>query len=41
MAETLTIRSERVDDLPLLLAPLDRTGVQPHKRALKGLHDGR
>jgi transposase len=29
MAETLTIRSERVDDIPLLLAQLDRLGVQP------------
>jgi hypothetical protein len=29
MAETLTIRSERVDDIPLLLAQLDRRGVQP------------
>jgi hypothetical protein len=29
MAETLTIRSERVDDIPLLLAQLDRMGVQP------------
>jgi len=29
MAEILTIRSERVDDLPLLLAQLDRMGLQP------------
>jgi hypothetical protein len=29
MAETLTIRSERVDDMPLLVAQLDRMGVQP------------
>ena len=29
MAEPLTIRSERVDDLPLLVAQLDRMGVQP------------
>jgi transposase len=29
MAETLTIRSERVDDIPVLLAQLDRMGVQP------------
>ena len=29
MTETLTIRSERVDDMPLLLAQLDRMGVQP------------
>ena len=29
MAETLTIRSERVDDIPLLVAQLDRMGVQP------------
>jgi len=29
MAETLTIRSERIDDIPLLLAQLDRIGVQP------------
>src|SRR4029450_3435471 len=29
MAETLTIVSERVDDIPLLLAQLDRMGVQP------------
>ena len=29
MAETLTINSERVDDIPLLLAQLDRMGVQP------------
>jgi hypothetical protein len=29
MTETLTIRSERVDDIPLLLAQLDRMGVQP------------
>jgi transposase len=28
MAETLTIRSERVDDIPLVLAQLDRMGVQ-------------
>ena len=28
MAETLTLRSERVDDMPLLLAQLDRMGVQ-------------
>jgi transposase len=28
MAETLTIRSERVDDIPLLLAQLDHMGVQ-------------
>jgi hypothetical protein len=32
MAETLTIRSERVDDIPVLLAQLDRMGVQPHFR---------
>lgn len=29
MAETLTIRSERVDDIPLVLAQLDRMGLQP------------
>ena len=29
MTETLSIRSERVDDIPLLLAQLDRMGVQP------------
>jgi transposase len=29
MAQTLTIRSERVDDIPLLLAQLDRMGLQP------------
>jgi transposase len=29
MAETLTIRSERVDDIPLLVAQLDRMGLQP------------
>jgi len=29
MTEPLTIRSERVDDIPLLLAQLDRMGVQP------------
>jgi transposase len=29
MAETLTIRSERVDDIPLLLTQLDHMGVQP------------
>jgi transposase len=29
MTETLTIRSERVDDIPRLLAQLDRMGVQP------------
>jgi hypothetical protein len=29
MTETLTIRSERVEDIPLLLAQLDRMGVQP------------
>jgi transposase len=29
MAEPLTITSERVDDIPLLLAQLDRMGVQP------------
>jgi transposase len=29
MAETLTIISERVDDIPLLLAQLERMGVQP------------
>ena len=29
MAETLTIRSERVDDIPLLVAQLDRMGIQP------------
>ena len=29
MAETLTIISERVDDLPVLLAQLDRLGVRP------------
>ena len=29
MAEPLTILSERVDDIPLLLAQLDRMGVQP------------
>ena len=28
MAGTLTIRSERVDDIPLLLAQLERMGVQ-------------
>ena len=28
MAETLTIRSERVDDIPVLLAQLERMGVQ-------------
>ena len=29
MPETLTIISERVDDIPLLLAQLERMGVQP------------
>ena len=29
MAETLTLVSERVDDMPVLLAPLDRMGLQP------------
>ena len=29
MAETLTIVSERVDDMPVLLAQLDRLGVPP------------
>jgi transposase len=29
MAETLTLRRERVDDIPLLLAQLDRMGLQP------------
>jgi transposase len=29
MAETLTIISERVDDIPLVLAQLERMGVQP------------
>jgi hypothetical protein len=29
MAETLTIVSEHVDDMPVLLAQLDRLGVQP------------
>ena len=29
MAETLTIVSERVDDIPVLLAQLDRLGLQP------------
>jgi hypothetical protein len=29
MAEPLTIISERVDDLPVLLAQLDRLGVRP------------
>ncbi len=29
MAETLTIVSERVDDMPVLLAQLDRMGLQP------------
>jgi len=29
MAETLTIVSERVDDIPLRLAHLDRIGLQP------------
>lgn len=29
MTETLTVTTERVDDLPLLLAQLDRMGVQP------------
>jgi len=29
MAGTLTIRSERVDDISLLVAQLDRMGVQP------------
>jgi transposase len=29
MAETLTIISERVDDMPVLLAQLDRMGLQP------------
>jgi transposase len=29
MAETLTIVSERVDDIPVLLAHLDRMGLQP------------
>jgi transposase len=28
-AETLTIVSERVDDIPVLLAHLDRMGLQP------------
>src|ERR1700739_1759978 len=29
MAETLTLVSERVDDMPVLLAPLARLGVAP------------
>jgi hypothetical protein len=29
MSETLTITSERVDDIPLLLAQLERMGLQP------------
>ena len=29
MAETLTITTERLDDMPFLLAQLDRLGVQP------------
>ena len=29
MAEPLTIRSERADDIPLLVAQLDRMGLQP------------
>ncbi len=29
MAEKLTLISERVDDVPLLLAPLERMGIQP------------
>ena len=29
MAETLTIVSERVDDMPVWLAQLDRRGLQP------------
>jgi len=29
MTETLTIISERVDDIPLLLAQLERMGLQP------------
>jgi hypothetical protein len=29
MAEKLTIITERVDDIPLLLAQLERMGVQP------------
>jgi hypothetical protein len=28
MSETLTVMSERVDDIPLLLAQLERMGVQ-------------
>jgi hypothetical protein len=28
MAETLTLSSDRVDDLPLVLAPLERLGLQ-------------
>ena len=31
MAETLTIVSERVDDIPVLLAHLARLGLQPIK----------
>jgi transposase len=33
MAEPLTLRSERVDAMPLLLAQLDRRGVQPLRDA--------
>jgi hypothetical protein len=29
MAENLTMISERVDDIPLLLAQLERMGLQP------------
>ena len=29
MAETLTITTERVDDIPLLVAQFDRMGLQP------------
>jgi len=29
MAETLQMISERVDDIPVLLAQLERMGVQP------------
>jgi len=29
MAQTLTLRSERVDDIPLRVAQLDRMGLQP------------
>jgi transposase len=38
MAETLTMRSERIDDIPLLWAQLDRMGVQPLRDAYFPTH---